>query len=311
MPPSGQFGNPALVAEQVCWWRWISRLKNRDEVQEFCQHQEICSISRAGYRVILISFVFCFGTLCHCWLRNKWNEKHCFISVLLASILIIFSDKCLWGGRGVIVAWFMATSFCKSYAHVRIAQIEEYFKFQKYEMLNFISERFYFVLDLEALIYFLDNWTGREMFWLVWIPMGWRGTHLSTYWVLNILLNCEILRKAPSLPSWILEDSRTGKWHFIVFRLKRWRLVCLAGAGNNVIIIHKWLKSSHREEFCDAGGRGKGRIRALSLNPHIESVTKSWWWPYFLPSRIFDSSVSLLALPWFRHSSYRERGRSW
>lgn len=38
----------------------------------------------------------------------------------------------------------MATSFCKLYTHARIAQIEDYFKCQKHEMLNFISEGFCF-----------------------------------------------------------------------------------------------------------------------------------------------------------------------
>lgn len=44
----------------------------------------------------------------------------------------------------------------------RIAQIEECFKCQKYEMLNFISEGFYFVLDLEALVYFLKQLNSRR-----------------------------------------------------------------------------------------------------------------------------------------------------
>lgn len=93
--------------------------------------------------VIPIFSVFCFGTLCRCRVRPQCNATRCFISVLLASILIIFSWQ-MSARRGAIAAWFMATSLCKSYAHVRIVQIEDYFKCQKHEMLSFISEWFYF-----------------------------------------------------------------------------------------------------------------------------------------------------------------------
>lgn len=50
----------------------------------------------------------------------------------------------------------MATSLCKSYACVRIAQIEDYFKCQKYEMLKFLSD-FIFVLDLDAFYIFVTT----------------------------------------------------------------------------------------------------------------------------------------------------------
>ena len=102
----------------------------------------MCFISRTGYGIIiiLIFFVFCFGTLCHCWIRTKCNAMHCFISVLLASVLIIFPDKCLRGGVLQPDLWLLHFA-----SHMfRIAQIEECFKCQKYEMLNFISEGFYF-----------------------------------------------------------------------------------------------------------------------------------------------------------------------
>ena len=65
-----------------------------------------------------------------------------------------------------------------------------------------------------------------------------------------------------------LEDGKTGEWYFIVLGEGA---LCLRDEGKNVIIILKWMRSYHREEFCDAPG---GRIRAHSFNPHIGLVEK-------------------------------------
>ena len=89
----------------------------------------------------------------------------------------------------------------------------------------------------------------------------------------------------------------------LLFLGQREGALCLRDEGKKVIIILKWMKSFHREEFCDAPG---GRIRAHSFNPHIWLVGKYWWWFYFISE--FCWFISLLTCrPWFRHIYYFRR----
>lgn len=200
-------------------------------------------------------------------------------------------------GRGVGVAWFMATSLCKSYAHVRIAQIEEYFKCQKYEMLNLIFEGFYFCSWFRSINMFSWQLNSEED------VLAGVNTYRLKENARICLLSFEYMveKSYVRCPLYLIKHWRTvGLGDGILLFLGWWGGVhCLSGEGKNVTVILKWLKSHPREECCDAPGH---RVGALALNPYTDLVKKYWGWFSFLTSKIcwfISSLTSTLALIYF------------
>lgn len=207
--------------------------------------------------------------------------------------------------RSVIVAWFMATSLCKSYAHVRIAQIEEYFKCQKYEMLNFISEWFYFCSWFRSINIF--SWQLNSE--------GDVLAGVNTYRLKR--------RKCINLLSfeYIIELKKFYIRHCL-YLVKPWRIV---GLGNGILLFLGWRDEDlfvsvvrkrmwwlFSNDWRRILGKNFVMLRGAKWEPSPSIPILIW---LLSPDndltssslRSVGSSVSLLLLTWFRRISYFRR----